>query len=207
MNKAFIVLGNRFGEKQVLQAYGFSVVETMEDADFVVFTGGEDINPALYGEAVHRSVYFNNRRDEAEIRAYEQAVTLKKPMLGICRGAQLLNVVVGGSLYQDVNHHSGGHAILNDEGESFYTTSVHHQMMRTTDEAIIKAWATGQSTRRRYMGNGDQEVEEQGDHDDPEIVLYPKHRMLLVQGHPEFSASDPIYEQFRQYVFKLLKSL
>ena len=139
MNKAFIVLGNRFGEKQVLQAYGFSVAETMGEADFVVFTGGEDINPSLYGEAVHRSVYFNNRRDEAEIRAYEQAVVLKKPMLGICRGAQLLNVMVGGSLYQDVNHHSGGHSITNDEGENFLTTSVHHQMMRTTDDAIIKA--------------------------------------------------------------------
>lgn len=205
MNKAYIVLGNRFGESAIMARYGFTTVPTMEEADFVVFTGGEDINPRLYGEVAHSSVYYNNQRDAAEIKGYEQARELGLPMFGICRGAQLLNVLVGGSLYQDVNKHGSYHNIITDTGEVFETTSVHHQMMRPREGAIIKAWADCQATRRIRMDEG--YAADDGEGIDPEIVIYPDHRMLLVQGHPEFSTNVPELETFRQYVFKLLKSL
>lgn len=205
MKKAYIILGSRFGEQHVLKAYGFEVVQDMKEADFVVFTGGADISPSLYGEEHHPSVYCSEERDAAEIAGYKQAVELNLPMLGICRGAQLLNVLVGGSLYQDVNRHHHDHDITTDEGEVFPTTSVHHQMMRPTKEAIIKAWAQNHATYRVYMKDG-QSVDD-GAGSDPEIIIYPKQRLLLVQGHPEFGSTSPVFEQFRQYVFKLLKSL
>lgn len=203
-NKFFIVGGDRYEETRVLRAYGFTKVETMDECDFVVFTGGADINPAIYGEEAHRSVYFSEGRDRHEIEGYEAAKRLGKAFLGICRGAQLLNCLVGGKLYQDINHR-GFHELVTDAGQRFMSNSVHHQMMRVTDGAIIKAWAENLSKDHHlYMADG-KEANDKVVEKEPEIVIYPLHRMVLVQGHPEFSATDPELHTFRQYVFDLIK--
>lgn len=206
MKKAYIVGGDRFGETGVLGQFNISVVENMRDADFVVFTGGEDINPELYGEAPHPYTHFSKRRDDFEIASYHQARKLEKPMLGICRGAQLLNVLAGGSLFQHVNNHSGHHLITTDTGETFFTTSVHHQMMRPTKDAEIKAWAEQRASIHEHVNEAGEVVDVPQDRD-PEIVVYRDQKMVLVQGHPEFSQTDPKLQDFRNYVFNLVFSL
>jgi putative glutamine amidotransferase len=69
-----------------------------------LFTGGQDVSPALYGEEKAKDcgpVSLN--RDAMETILFEEAVlALDKPALGICRGMQLFNVILGGSLYQDI---------------------------------------------------------------------------------------------------------
>lgn len=62
-----------------------TLVDNIEDADIVLFTGGEDINPALYGCKKHSSTYFNEKRDEEEIAAFNK-VRSDQLCLGICRG-------------------------------------------------------------------------------------------------------------------------
>ncbi|HEY3257835.1 MAG TPA: gamma-glutamyl-gamma-aminobutyrate hydrolase family protein [Gemmatimonadaceae bacterium] len=72
-------------------------------ADGLVLTGGEDVDPALYGQLPHeRLSTVNRRRDETEIALVLAAREARKPVLAICRGPQLLNVALGGTLIQDI---------------------------------------------------------------------------------------------------------
>ena len=74
-----------------------------QDFDGVLFAGGEDIDPAFYGERrKYESVKVNRTRDEFEQGLLHSALDLRLPILGICRGVQLINVDFGGTLYQDL---------------------------------------------------------------------------------------------------------
>jgi len=71
--------------------------------DGVLLTGGSDINPERFAGLPHPRVYdIDERRDDLEIRMVEMAVKANKPFLGICRGIQVINVALGGSLYTDI---------------------------------------------------------------------------------------------------------
>jgi len=71
--------------------------------DGLVLQGGADIAPETYGEtALHADWQGDRVRDRYEIELFEAFVEKKKPVLGICRGCQLINVAFGGTLYQDI---------------------------------------------------------------------------------------------------------
>jgi gamma-glutamyl-gamma-aminobutyrate hydrolase PuuD len=75
--------------------------ETIESVDAVIFTGGSDINPACYDEPAHPETFgVDDRRDEGEFALLREALEAEVPVLGICRGIQLLNVALGGNLHQ-----------------------------------------------------------------------------------------------------------
>ncbi len=86
--------------------------------DGFLFTGGEDIDPPLYGEEILPECGgLCRERDDFELALMAEAEKLQKPMLGICRGVQVMNVFYGGSLWQDLESqkdlektlHSPGH--------------------------------------------------------------------------------------------------
>ncbi len=71
--------------------------------DGFCFTGGVDVNPERYGESVKPECgEIQYERDELEFRVLDKIVGTSKPILAVCRGAQLINVYFGGSLYQDI---------------------------------------------------------------------------------------------------------
>jgi putative glutamine amidotransferase len=71
--------------------------------DGILFAGGEDVDPAFYGEAKkYDNVKVNRARDDFEQALLHVALDRRLPILGICRGAQLINVDFGGTLYQDL---------------------------------------------------------------------------------------------------------
>lgn len=72
------------------------------DADGILIPGGVDINPARYGEENRGSLGICDALDSFQLRAFDLAVKRKIPVLGICRGIQLLNVYFGGTLIQDL---------------------------------------------------------------------------------------------------------
>jgi gamma-glutamyl-gamma-aminobutyrate hydrolase PuuD len=75
--------------------------ELLELLDGLVFTGGSDLNPALYGQEPHpQSTGIHDERDRAELALMREALRRDMPVLGICRGMQLLNVALGGDLHQ-----------------------------------------------------------------------------------------------------------
>lgn len=80
-----------------------SLKQLVETMDGFLFTGGQDVSPELYGKA--KRPYCGQclpQRDEMEIELLELALGADKPLLGICRGIQLLNAAMGGTLYQDL---------------------------------------------------------------------------------------------------------
>lgn len=78
-----------------------------EQFDGFLFAGGVDVDPRHYGEAVvHSSVEICAERDSFELALFECVRRTRKPILGICRGVQLINVAMGGSLHQHIEGHS-----------------------------------------------------------------------------------------------------
>ncbi len=76
--------------------------------DIVVLSGGGDIQPKLYGEEQHPMLYaLDDQRDTTELLLIEHLLNKKLPTLAICRGMQMINVALGGSLYQHIPDHFG----------------------------------------------------------------------------------------------------
>lgn len=127
----------------------------LRKVDLLLLIGGKDIEPWRYGEeAIEDCGPFEPARDAFEYRLMDEAVRLRKPVFGICRGAQLINVYFGGTLYQDIPsqydtticHRHGGelirelaHGIMLVEGsrlqrvlgcDSLGVNSTHHQAVK-----------------------------------------------------------------------------
>lgn len=184
--------------------------DDVEGKDLLVFWGGGDINPALYGERNVASGYGSYMRDSVEVEVMLEAFKRKIPIVGICRGAQLGCVMTGGKLYQDVNNHGSTHGMAIADpfhrfGDSpiISTSSVHHQMMIPAKGCEIIAKAPGISSRRvRFSAKASNQKEtEEGQHDDPEVLFNPDKRILMIQGHPEFT---PVTSSLTRFTVNLI---
>ena len=84
------------------------VKEYLEVIDGLIMTGGADIHPSFYGQIVlERCGEIDEERDGFEVELIHVARDRDLPLLGICRGLQVLNVALGGSLYQDLSYRQG----------------------------------------------------------------------------------------------------
>ena len=179
---------------------GWKVVSSPHDASLIQFTGGEDVDPSLYGEEKHPSTRSNPRRDAHERHLYHQFVG-KVPLAGICRGGQFLNVMSGGKMWQHIDGHAGGSHKTTFTGrveDEVSVTSSHHQMMRPGPEGIILGIAS-RSTRKSTANS----TVESMDNTDVEAVYYPNTQSICFQPHPEWVAlNHPCQEVY----FKLLNT-
>jgi len=77
------------------------IEETLDAFDGVIFSGGSDLDPEMYGQEAHPETYgIVEQRDRAELALLEAALARDMPVLAICRGSQVLNVALGGDLVQ-----------------------------------------------------------------------------------------------------------
>lgn len=92
------------GGVPVILPVGLEAVEDVCDRlDGVLLIGGEDVDPYLYGEEPHRQLgKVLPERDESELTLIKTMADQDKPVFGICRGYQLINVAFGGTIYQDM---------------------------------------------------------------------------------------------------------
>lgn len=163
-----------------------------KNLDGLVLQGGADLNPAAYGEEPIRPEWAGDRtRDMYEMEFLHEFLESGKPVLGICRGAQLINVAMGGSLYQDIAsqlpesishvadaYDRHGHEIVLEAGgllekrlgkaSQRKVISVHHQGIRTLGrDLVVEARATGDGMIEAIRGTG-------------------RNFLLGLQWHPEF---------------------
>lgn len=168
----------------------------------LLLLGGEDISPSLYKQRVGRAYApaKPSNRDYTEVLLVRRAIEEGIPILGICRGAQLLCAVGGGSLYQHVDNHIGTHTMLYENNE-YRTNSCHHQMMRPTEDMQVLASVPARSPMK-WEEDADPVVDE---NPEPEIVYFPKMKALGVQGHPEWlTDKDDLVKITKQLTEKLL---
>ena len=113
----------------------FTEPSRLDEMDAVVFTGGADIAPERFGKSEERHLIgeVNEARDQSEYETARRAEELHLPMLGICRGLQLLNVVHGGTLVTDIQHFGGMDHKKLDE-----TTDNRHRVKVTGGTQIYK---------------------------------------------------------------------
>jgi putative glutamine amidotransferase len=177
--------------------------QLLEVVDGLVFSGGGDIDPELYGGSHHPSIYLvDSERDEFELVLAKQALTSRIPTLGICRGMQMLSVASGAKLvthvpevYGETITHRLDHprrpiahdvqvqpksrlaAILDKTDIS--VVSWHHQAVKT----VTDIWEVV-----AYAPDG--------------LVEALEHRqhpwMVSVQWHPELSPEDPVHQRLFQ---------
>jgi gamma-glutamyl-gamma-aminobutyrate hydrolase PuuD len=195
-----------FALQQDVSKVGFDGV------DAVVFWGGTDIHPALYSHSVSRRSQAGNGpsgRDLFEWGAMKYCKAHKIPMIGVCRGAQMMCCAAGGWLIQHMHgHNMGQHPMLTHHGELITTTSAHHQLMYPYDvNCKVLATATHHLSDT-YLDGTDNEVDMTGK-PEVEVCWFPDIRGLAIQGHPEWVNNDHEFALYcndliREYILELV---
>lgn len=166
--------------------------QAAQELDGFLFSGGGDIDPKHFGEETLQCCgEISPARDQMELALFKHVLPSQKPVLGICRGVQLLNVALGGTLYQDINaqngqsipmqhrqnmpEHLSSHDVFIEEGSLLQrivkatrlpVNSLHHQAVK---DCAPDLWAVAKA------GTGLIEALEKKDHP----------FFLGVQWHPE----------------------
>lgn len=168
-----------------------------ENADIICFTGGADIVPSLYGEERIKGVYCSPDRDAFEIEVWKAWPS--KPKIGICRGGQLLNVLSGGSMWQDTDGHGHTHKAWDTRSKKeVRVSSMHHQMMRPHDSGEVLTTARESS----YVESAKERILRRIEgYEDIECVWYPSTKSLCYQPHPEVDSREGV-----SYFFELVRN-
>ena len=199
----------------VLDAYTIKNTDSiLKLADGIVLTGGEDINPLEYNDSINIKVCgpINYFRDTLERKLFDFALKNKIPLIGVCRGMQMMNVASGGTLYGDlpseigekvVHRHNGEvmHDIVLSSQDDFYNNLIfpadqdtflvnswHHQGLKDIADNI-------HIIARAYDGLPEAAIMDTSEH--PFIVA--------VQFHPERLGKDNgIHQQMRASFFNAI---
>ena len=169
--------------------------QVVAQLDGIIFTGGEDFEPAYFGEEEHEHLgEVNVTRDTYDLTLFKLALNRNIPTLGICRGLQLINVAMGGTLYQDlpsqkpsdINHRQEEAGTVATHSVSVVEGSAMHQILgekeiqvNTFHHQAIKKLAPG----LKIVGWANDSVPEM-------IEAYPSRNILGTQFHPEIFTNN-----------------
>lgn len=179
--------------------------DELQENDVLVVWGGADISPSLYNKAVSSRTGAGDQpsyRDKYEWGLMQRAKEMGLPIVGVCRGAQMLCALAGGFLIQDVKNHGGsGHYITTHNDLSLKVNSIHHQMMYPF-EVDHKMLATTPEILSPHHLDVDTDIDIPCE---PEAVWFPEVKGLAIQWHPEFmEKSAPstkwVFEQMKGHM-------
>ncbi len=199
----YFTLANCGNIGSVLDPMGFTKTSNMDDADMVIFGGGTDISPSLYKQVpIKETSAPDVERDKKELAVYK---SLKPSVwkIGICRGSQLLCALAGGSLWQHTDNHAGrAHTLTyydpdTKDWQETITNSVHHQVCRPPDEAIILGMANESTVLKDAK-----EYIHVNNYSEVEVWAHLGLKIFGFQGHPEYGQKETV-----QVFTKLLKAV
>lgn len=185
------------GSPLLIPARPDAVLDVLPRLDALLLSGGPDVDPKLYYEASHPATGEPRRaRDAAELAVLEAAVMAGKPVLAVCRGAQLLNVWRGGTLEQHI--HDASEKLDHGGGGTFAQKQV-----RVLEGSWLSS-VVGKSTRvnchhhqaLRHLGSGLREVAWAEDGIIEAVELEGQSLVLGVQWHPEEEDVSPLFSAF-----------
>ncbi|MEA4854563.1 MAG: gamma-glutamyl-gamma-aminobutyrate hydrolase family protein [Christensenella sp.] len=172
--------------------------------DGFLFTGGQDVLPALYGETpIEQCDDYAPERDKMEQKLFEKAVMeLNKPAFGICRGIQLFNVLLGGTLYQDlpaqkgeeVRHYQGAPYDIPSHSVQIIPGSSLHQLLKK--EKILVNSCHHQAIKQLAPGIKAEAVSDDGVVE--AIMMSDRSYLRAVQWHPECMPHDETAQKLFQ---------
>lgn len=208
--KALVAVGASPAELQLLAPPAARHARPGE-FDGILFAGGADIDPKFYGEAKrYESVKADPVRDQSELTLLDRARRAGLPILGICRGLQIINVQFGGSLYQDLPEQRSSE-IAHQQTPAYSRDSTTHTVTVTEPLSMIAGAITPscpvnsmhhQGIHRMGRGLKATAYAEDGLVEAVEAADdYPF--LLAVQWHPEEIAGHPEQQRiFQQFVTK-----
>lgn len=128
--------------------------QVLEQIDGIVMTGGADPNPACYNQhqTPHGAVKWSNARDASDLLLIRQAIPMNIPLLAICRGEQMLNVALGGSLIQDIPCYLGSQ-VASGKIPLHRVTSVLSGTLPGSDTAVPDTGYLRYNKSGKRMGN------------------------------------------------------
>ncbi len=198
------------GIPYLLPPSDLSAVEVIDGMDAVILTGGGDLHPSLYGGQHHETMYnFDSVRDTFELEIAEHAIQQQIPCLGICRGSQVINVALGGTLYEHLPDYLGDtvkhraqprnpilhNVTLNRQSrlfqimgeEQFSVSSYHHQGIKQLAKDLTAVAHSPDQLIEAY-----------------ELSSHPW--LIGVQWHPEHSLDDiPIHRRLFENLVNFLQ--
>ncbi len=163
--------------------------------DGLIIPGGSDPAPDLYGEKrLYRLEMEDPGRINFELALLREIISLRKPVLGICYGMQLINIFFGGTLYQDVRsqipgslkHEGEMHSIMIKENPNlscgeFAVNSFHHQAVKDPGKGVMPFASAGDGITEAFY-------------------LEEYHFLLGVQWHPERGQSPLNAQLFEGFI-------
>jgi putative glutamine amidotransferase len=173
------------------------IEETLDAFDGVIFSGGSDLDPEMYGQEAHPETYgIVEERDRAELALLEAALARDMPVLAICRGSQVLNVALGGDLVQHLPDIVGDQKHKHTPGEyADHEVDVHPE---TRLGSLLGQRAPVKSHHHQGFGRLGEGLQEAARADDGtvEALEDPSRRFTIgVLWHPEAGDDLRLFEE------------
>lgn len=172
----YVKIIEKLGATPILLPFIENVENYIGIIDALILIGGHDVNPILYNEKADSLLGETlDIRDEFDSKLFRLAFDKNIPILGVCRGHQLINVLMGGTLYQDlsykegisINHKEGEHTIKQISGflkniysENYVVNTIHHQAVKNvakdfkvcaySEDGVIEALEYTKDNRNVY---------------------------------------------------------
>ena len=190
----------RAGGLPLLVPPGAGTAETLDALDGLVFTGGSDLDPELYGEQPHaETVGIVRERDDFELALMREALGRDMPVLAICRGSQVLNVALGGDLEQHVPDRVGTNVHKETPG-----VFAEHDVVVLADTQLASILGDRHDVKSHHhqgfgeLGSGLREAARAAD-GTVEALEDPARRFALgVLWHPEAGEDMALFERLVQ---------
>ncbi|WP_047984210.1 gamma-glutamyl-gamma-aminobutyrate hydrolase family protein [Ornithinibacillus californiensis] len=190
------------------------IKEIASRLDGLYATGGYDIDPTLFGEEPHPKLgTILPERDIFEIALINKMLEMDKPILGVCRGSQTLNIALGGDMYQDIYSQIEGELLQHQQkapkyhGSHFVEVKKGSLLNRLTGETKLKVNSRHHQANRNVVEP--LQICATASDGVIEAIESTKHRFALaLQWHPEnmYSKNDPIAESiFRGFIAACVK--